>query len=78
MKTMTTPDTTDAKRHADRAMVLSVARSIDPNDEQVIRWFNEDLIAEFGHRTARQMVQEGCTASLLAMMYAIRDGLRGV
>lgn len=74
----TTLNTTDRKRHADRIRVLSVARSIDPNDEQVIRWFNEDVIAEFGCRTAKQMVQEGCTASLLAMMYAIRDGLRGV
>ncbi|WP_329743367.1 hypothetical protein [Dyella sp. A6] len=60
----------------DRSVVLSVARTIEPDAERVMCWFTGDPINELGGRTARELVDEGVTAPLLDMLIAIRSGRR--
>jgi hypothetical protein len=59
------------------ALVLSLAAEIEPDAGAALRWFNSDRIREFGDKTAAQLVEEGATSRLLAMMTAIRSGRRG-
>jgi hypothetical protein len=61
----------------DQAVVLSVARGIEPDPEKALQWFLTQPIAEFGGRTARQLVEDGATAPLLDMLVAVRRGHRG-
>jgi hypothetical protein len=58
------------------ALVLSLAREIEPDADAVMRWFTGDRIREFGDKTAAQLVEEGATSRLLGMMVAIRNGRR--
>lgn len=60
----------------DRAVVMSVARAIEPDPNRLLRWFREDPIRELDSKTARQLVEEGATARLLDMLVAIRSGRR--
>lgn len=60
----------------DRAVVMSVARAIEPDPDRLLHWFREDPIRELGSKTARQLVEEGVTARLLDMLVAIRSGRR--
>lgn len=60
----------------DRAVVLSVARGIEPDPASVVHWYISDHIDEFGGKTARQLVEEGATARLLDMLVKIRNGHR--
>lgn len=61
----------------DEAVVMSVARTIEPDAERAMHWFRDEPIREFGGRTARQLVEEGVTARLLDMLVSIRNGQRG-
>src|SRR5579871_964913 len=61
----------------DKAVVLSVARSIDPDPQQAMQWFLNEPIAEFDGRTASQLVLDGWTDALLDMLIAVRNGKRG-
>lgn len=60
----------------EQSVVLSVARGIEPNAEEVLHWFKHDLIRELGNKTAQQLVEEGATARLLDMLVTIRSGHR--
>jgi len=60
----------------EQAVVLSVARGIEPDADKVMAWFSGDLISELGGKTARQLVEEGATARLLDMLVTIRSGHR--
>lgn len=60
----------------ERAVVLSVARSVEPDPAEAMRWFAHDPIHELGDKTAQQLVEEGSTARLLNMLVAIRSGRR--
>lgn len=61
----------------ERAVVLSVARAVEPDPAQAMHWFIHDPIKELGGKTAQQLVEEGSTPRLLAMLVAIRSGQRG-
>lgn len=61
----------------DQAVVLSVARGIEPDPAKALQWYLTQPIAEFGGRTARQLVEDGATAPLLDMLVAVRRGHRG-
>lgn len=65
-----------ARAEWDRSVVLSVARTIEPDAERVMCWFTGDPIRELGGRTARELVDEGATAPVLDMLIAIRSGRR--
>ena len=56
--------------------MLSVARGVDSDPAEAMRWFANDPIREFGDKTAQQLVEEGNTAQLLSMLVAIRSGRR--
>jgi len=60
----------------ERAVVLSVARGVEPDPAEALRWFANDPIREFGDKTAQQLVEEGNTTRLLTMLVAIRSGRR--
>ncbi len=60
----------------ERAVVLSVARGIEPDADKVMHWFSCDVICELGGKTAQQLVEEGATARLLDMLVTIRSGHR--
>jgi hypothetical protein len=60
----------------ERAVVLSVARGIEPDVDKVMHWFSSEAICELGGKTARQLVEEGLTARLLDMLVTIRNGYR--
>lgn len=68
--------TSHARVEWERAVVLAVARGIEPDADKVVTWFNGDLIDELGGKTARQLVEEGATAKLLDMLVTIRNGYR--
>lgn len=60
----------------ERAVVLSVARGVEPDPAEALRWFVNDPIHELGDKTAQQLVEEGSTTRLLTMLVAIRSGRR--
>ena len=60
----------------EQAVVLSVARGIEPDGDKVMHWFSSEAICELGGKTARQLVEEGSTALLLDMLVTIRNGYR--
>ena len=60
----------------EREVVLSVARSIEPDATKVMTWFSSDSIDELGGKTAQQLVWDGATAQLLDMLVSIRSGRR--
>ena len=60
----------------DKAVVMSVARTIEPDPGRLSHWFKEDPILELGGKTARQLVEEGGTARLLDLLASIRGGQR--
>lgn len=68
--------TSRARIEWDRAVVLSVARGIEPDAGKVLAWFNGDPIHELGGKTAQQLIDEGTTAPLLDMLVMIRSGRR--
>jgi hypothetical protein len=61
----------------DRAVVLSVARGIEPDPDVATEWFLNEPITEFGGKTACQLVEAGETDRLLDMLVAVRGGRRG-
>ncbi|HEX7816878.1 hypothetical protein [Dyella sp.] len=69
--------TSSARIEWDQAVVLSVARGIEPDADKVLAWFSGDPIQELGGKTARQLIDEGITAPLLDMLVMIRSGRRG-
>lgn len=68
--------TSHARFEWEQSVVLSMARGIEPDAEEVLRWFSHDVICELGNKTAQQLMQEGATARLLDMLVAIRSGHR--
>lgn len=70
-------DSPQSRIRWDEAVVLSVARGIEPDPDKALQWFLTQPIAELGGRTARQLVEDGATASLLDMLVAVRRGHRG-
>ncbi|WP_049621177.1 hypothetical protein [Frateuria defendens] len=61
----------------DRERVLAAAQAVEPDIGKAMHWFVSVPIRELGDKTARQLVDEGATAELLAMIAAIRSGRRG-
>ncbi len=61
----------------DTLRVLSAAMEVNPDRDQAIYWYRNAPIAEFGHRTAEQIVSEGKAEAVVTYLTSIAAGSTG-
>jgi len=61
----------------DTWLVLTAACRLEPNRARRLAWYREDPIVALGSRTAEELVAEGETARLIALIRAIDAIERG-
>ena len=57
--------------------VLSAAMEINPDRVRAIYWYRNAPIAEFGHRTAEQLVAQGKAEAVVSYLASIASGSSG-
>lgn len=60
-----------------RRRIFHLALMIEPNSENVWRWYRQDAIAEFDERTARELCVRGEGALVVNYLEQIIGGKRG-
>lgn len=61
----------------DTSLVLAAARRVEPDRARRLAWYREDPIVALGSRTAEELVAEGETTRLIALIHAIVAMERG-
>lgn len=64
-------------RMREMVKVISAATELTGDVEKAIYWYRNEPIADYGHRTAAELVADGEVEAVLALVRDLENGARG-